>query len=184
VRACGCEDERELICPYMLREPLAPEVAAELEGVRIDVRRILRAFRKLRRTHEVLVVEGAGGMFVPIKKRYFMIDLMAALSCPVVVVARPALGTINHTLLTCEVARAREIELAGIILNGYGKVPSLAERTNPGVIRRYAGTRLLGMMPHLPGVSVSKRKYEGLLDATEGSIDIPRVLDYLRRASP
>ena len=181
VGACGCEDEREQVSPYMLREPLAPEVAAELEDIRIDVRKIIRAFRALSSRHELVIVEGAGGLFVPIKRKYFMIDLIAALSVPLIVVARPGLGTINHTLLTREVARARGLDVAGIIINDYAKKPSLAERTNPDVIRRYARAPLLGILPHLPGVSVEKMKYEGLSDAIEANIDMKKILNHLRR---
>ncbi len=129
----------------------------------------------------VLIVEGAGGLFVPIKRKYFMLDLMAALVSPVIVVARPGLGTINHTLLSCEVADARGIDVRGIVINNYVKRPSLAERTNPDMIHRYSGRRLLGILPHLPGVSVEKGEYEGLREATEAGIDIGKVLNYLRR---
>ncbi len=183
VGACGGEDERELVCPYMLREPLAPEVAARQERARIDIRRITRAFRELRRRHDVLIVEGAGGLFVPIKRNYFMLDLIAELSSPLIVVARPGLGTINHTLLTCEIARARGIDVAGIIINNYPLRPSLAERTNPDILQRYSGARLLGILPHLPRASVPARKYDGLLDATEANIDIAKILKCLRRKS-
>ena len=179
--AADCRDDRALIAPYMLRDPLAPEVAAEREGIRIDIRRITGAFKKLQKKHEILIVEGAGGLFVPIKKRYCMIDLVAALDAPLVVVARPGLGTINHTLLTCEAARARDIDVLGIVINNYPRTPSLAERTNPDVIRRYAGTTLLGIMPTLPGVSVEKKKYNGLVEATEKNIDIQKFLQALRR---
>ena len=184
VSASGAEDERELICPYMLREPLAPEVAAKFDGVRIDIRKITRAFKELLRRHEILIVEGAGGVFVPIKRNYFMIDLITELSSPMIVVARPGLGTINHTLLTREVARERKIDVMGIIINNYVERPSLAERTNPDVIRRYAGTELLGIMSHLKGVSVTKMTYGGLLKATEHSIDIRNILNHLRKGNP
>jgi len=176
-----CQDDRPLIAPYMLRDPLAPEVAAGREGVRIDIRTIIGAFRKLQKRHEMLIVEGAGGLFVPIKKRYFMADLVAALAAPLIVVARPGLGTINHTLLTCEAARARDIDILGIVINNYPRKASLAERTNPDVICRYSGAAMLGIMPNLPGVSVEKKKYDGLLNATEKNIDIPKLLSQLRR---
>ncbi|MBI5116986.1 dethiobiotin synthase [Candidatus Poribacteria bacterium] len=179
--ACDCKDERKLVCPYMLREPLAPEVAAELEGVRIDVRKMVRAYKELCRKHDALIVEGAGGLLVPIKKNYFMVDLITAFSAPIIIVSRPGLGTINHTLLTRELAGAREIGVAGIIINNYVERPSLAERTNPDVIRRYSGEQLLGIMPQLAGVSVARKKYEGLLEATEANIDVDRILNYMGR---
>lgn len=181
VKASGCTDEPRLVSPYMLRDPLAPEVAARREGVRLDLRRIFSAFRRLGERHEALIVEGAGGLFVPIKRKYFMIDLIAALGSPIVLVARPGLGTINHTLLSCEAARTKNIGIAGVVINDYPKKPSLAERTNPDVISRCAGAPLLGVMPHLPGVSVEKGNTEGLLETTEKSIDIGKLLGRLRR---
>jgi dethiobiotin synthetase len=181
--ACDCADDPALIAPYMLREPLAPEVAAEREGVRIDIRTIRNAFRKLLKGHEVLIVEGAGGLLVPIKKRYFMLDLAAGLALPLVVVCRPGLGTINHTLLTCAAAHARDIDILGIVMNNYPSRALVAERTNPEVIRRYAGTSLLGIVPHLSGVSVEQGKYEGLREAVEKNIEIEKLLTMLRRKS-
>jgi len=181
VRASDSKDDPELVCPCMLRDPLAPETAARREGVRIDIRKIFRAFKRLREKHEALVVEGAGGLFVPIKRKYFMIDMIAALGSPIVLVARPGLGTINHTLLSCEAARARDIGIAGVVINDYPRKPSLAERTNPEAIRRYAGAPLLGVLPRISGVSVEGGKAEGLLEAIEKSIDVGRLLGRLRR---
>jgi dethiobiotin synthetase len=181
VKASGSADDPRLVCPYMLRDPLAPEVAAEREGARIDIRTIKSAFRRLSRKHEALIIEGAGGLFVPVKRNYLMIDLIASMGIPIVIVARPGLGTINHTLLSCEAARAKHIGIAGIIINNYPQKPSTAERTNPDMIRRYARAPLLGVVPHLPAVSVAKCTLDGLLTATESSIDIKKLLGRLRR---
>ena len=181
VGASGSDDDPALVCPFMLRDPLAPEVAAGLEDVRIDIRKIASAFKKLSDKHEILIVEGAGGLLVPIKRKYFMIDLIAKLACPLIIVARPGLGTINHTLLSCEVARARNLDIAGIIINNYPKRPSLAEKTNPDMIQRYSGTHLLGVAPHVPGVSVEKRSYKGLLKAVEANVEIDKIINHLRR---
>jgi len=181
VEASGSNDDPRLVCAYMLRDPLAPEVAAEREGTRIDIRPIKNAFGKLVKKHEALIVEGAGGLYVPIKRNYLMIDLIASLGLPVVIVARPGLGTINHTLLSCEAARAKNIGIAGIIINNYPEKPSTAERTNPDMIRRHARAPLLGIVPDLPGVSVENCAFDGLLEAMESSIDINKLLNRLRR---
>jgi dethiobiotin synthetase len=128
----------------------------------------------------VLIVEGAGGLFVPIKRDYFMLDLIEALRTPVIIVARPALGTINHTLLTVQTARARALDVAGVIINDCPPRPSVAERTNPDVIRRYAGVRLLGVMPHCGGASVERNQYNGLLAAFEKRVDVAGILNQLK----
>jgi dethiobiotin synthetase len=179
--AAESNDEPELVCPYMLREPLAPEMAAQIEGIRINTRKIIAAYRELSRKHEVMIVEGAGGIFVPIKKNYFMLDLLPAFTLPTLVVIRPGLGTINHTMLTCEVLRTRGAKVAGLIMNDYPKKPSLSERTNPDVLRRYGKAPLLGVVPHLDGVSVSERKIHGLQEAFEQAVDVKKLISRLRK---
>jgi dethiobiotin synthetase len=110
-----------------------------------------------------------------------MADLVVSLSVPIIIVARAGLGTINHTLLTREIALEKKIRIAGIIINNFIERPSLAERTNPDVIRRYSGKQLLGIMPRLPGVSVADKTYDGLLEATEANIDVKKILARMRR---
>lgn len=119
---------------YMLQAPLSPHEAARRERVRID----LSAIRPPE-TGNTLVVEGAGGVMVPLNEVALMIDLMERLQLPTVVVARTALGTINHTLLTLDALRRRRIPILGVVLNGqrnpanrqaiehFGAVPILAE---------------------------------------------------------
>lgn len=119
---------------YRLKAALSPHEAAGREGITIDTARL-----KLPRHRRPLIVEGAGGLLVPLNAREFMIDLIADLGLPAVLVARTALGSINHTLLSLEALRRRRIEIAGVILNGapdpgnrdaianFGKVPVIAE---------------------------------------------------------
>lgn len=119
---------------YDLSEPLSPHEAAKRDGVEIDMNRF-----ELPDTDGPLVVEGAGGLLVPLTRTHLVIDLIAQLSLPSILVARSGLGTINHTLLSLEALRARNLPVAGLILSGpktphnrkaledYGKVPVLAE---------------------------------------------------------
>jgi dethiobiotin synthetase len=120
--------------PVMLAAPLSPHEAARRERVRIDLSALVPPA-----TGRPLVVEGAGGVMVPINEVALMVDLMARLGLPVVVVARTALGTINHTLMTLDVLRRRQVPLLGVVMNGqkspgnrqaiehFGGVPVLAE---------------------------------------------------------
>ncbi len=105
-------------CVYSFAAPLAPLVAARAEGETIELEPILAQARKLAGEHEILLVEGAGGLLVPLAPGLDMADLAAALGLPLIVVARAGLGTVNHTLLTIEVARARGLDVAGVVLNG------------------------------------------------------------------
>ncbi|NJB67157.1 dethiobiotin synthase [Desulfobaculum xiamenense] len=135
-RLTGLPAERFLPEAYRLMEPLSPHAAALIDGVRID----LDAIRMPNLPADArLVVEGAGGIMVPLNENALMIDLMARLGLPVVLVARSGLGTINHTLLSLAALRQAGIEVCGVVLNGprnpanrdaveeYGKVRVLAE---------------------------------------------------------
>lgn len=133
-RAAGWGADRDAGL-YRLIEPAAPAVAARAEGVEIDVSRIRMRCNELQQQYEILIVEGAGGLLVPISREYLVADLISDLDCDVIVVARADLGTINHSLLTTEALRRRGIEPLAIVLNRGSAESTLAERTNPGEIR-------------------------------------------------
>lgn len=150
-KVAGIKDSLELINPVFLKKPLAPWVAAGLNGERINLGKIWKAYKILKKKYDYLVVEGAGGLLVPITKEIYMIDIARRFGLPLVIVSRPGLGTINHTLLTANYARNHEISLAGFVINytrPYKK--GLAERTNPRVISRLGKIKLLGVVPYKP----------------------------------
>jgi dethiobiotin synthetase len=129
--------------------PVAPVVAARLEGApEPSLDPIVAAARELRAGADGLLGEGSGGLLVPISERETFADLALALELPLLIVARPGLGTLNHTALTVEVARARGIEVAGVVVCGTSAEPDIAERTNLDELRRIAP--LLGTLPHDP----------------------------------
>lgn len=146
--AAQAEDSLELINPICLREPLAPSVASELEGLPIDLEQVDTAFNQLRQKHEFMVVEGVGGLAVPVHDDILVAHLAARFDLPLIVVARPTLGTINHTLLTVEFARSFDLEIHGIVLNGLRQdMVGLAESTNPAEISRLTNLPILGIVP-------------------------------------
>jgi malonyl-CoA O-methyltransferase len=119
-RLTGLPEGRFHESAYRLTAPLSPYEAARREGITIDLDRIA-----LPESARPLVVEGAGGILVPLNDRTFMTDLMAKFGLPAVIVARAELGTINHTLLTVEALRARGLPMAGVVMNG---APNAANR--------------------------------------------------------
>lgn len=135
--------------PYLLRAPIAPSVAAEQEGVRVDFNAIADAFKRLAGRHDFVVVEGAGGLMAPISGGLMVADLANRLALPLLVVARPNLGTVNHTVLTCFAARQLGLAVAGVIVNGYPAIPDLAESTAPHLIDSLSGAPLLGLLPRV-----------------------------------
>jgi dethiobiotin synthetase len=142
--AAGVPDPLELVCPFALKLPAAPTVAAEDEGRAIDLGVMGRAYATLASRHACMVVEGAGGLLVPVAEGASMADLARALALPLLVVARASLGTINHTLLTLEVARARALRVVGIVISHSSGVLATADAANLGALRAALGEMLVG----------------------------------------
>jgi dethiobiotin synthetase len=149
-RIAGVTEPLEVLTPVALRLPLAPGVAAMQAGVEVDLKDIAAAICKLASRFEILVVEGAGGLYVPLIGTHFLVlDLIRWLALHLVVVAKSGLGTINHTVLTVKAALAANIQVARVILNRWPKNPGLAEETNPGVIEALTGVPILGRLPEV-----------------------------------
>ncbi|AJE03271.1 dethiobiotin synthase [Geobacter pickeringii] len=143
--------------PYCLRTPIAPSVAAAREGVKIDFPRIRESYERLLQRHDFVIVEGAGGLMVPLTGGMLVADLVTALKLPLLVVARPNLGTINHTVLTCFTAKQLDIDLRGVIVNSYPDTPDMAEEYAPHLIDSLSGAPLLGVFPLIPGDSAREQ---------------------------
>lgn len=155
--AAEVKDNLFLVNPYCLGTPVVPAVAAEIEGIKIDIRKIKSAYETLSNRHDVLIVEGVGGLLVPIYKSYMVTDLINDLKLPVIIIARPGLGTINHTLLTLRQARASRIEVIGVIINNYNEENSgIAEKTAPDVIERIGKVPVLGIVRHIEGAETEE----------------------------
>jgi dethiobiotin synthetase len=107
-------------CVYAFEAPLAPLVAARLEGATVELEPLVRAAERLAAANDLLLVEGAGGLLVPLAPGLLVADVARAFALPLVVVGRAGLGTVNHVLLTLEAARARGLEVAAVVLNGAG----------------------------------------------------------------
>ncbi len=116
-RCAGVELDADLMNPVRLREPLCPLEAARLEGREIDLSRIVAAYRRLEDRFDVVVVEGVGGLMVPLTHDSLVADLIVRLDLPAIVVAAARLGTINHTLLTLRCAQEYGVDVIGIIVN-------------------------------------------------------------------
>lgn len=145
------------VAPYLLKEPVAPSVAAEIDHVKIEFSRILAAYHKLCDEYEYVIVEGAGGLMVPLAGGLMVADLVKLLSLPLLVVARPNLGTVNHTVLTCFVARELGLEVKGTIINNFPASPDRAESTAPHLIDSLSGVPLLSRLPSFPGIDNESR---------------------------
>ena len=149
-------EEHALARPLLqLSEPLAPAVAADRAGVTLDPDAIEARIHQLRADGYTVVVEGAGGVMVPLAWNYSVLDLAQACDLDAVVVARAGLGTLNHVAMTVMMLRSREIPIRGIVLNGRSAEPDLAEITNPAALGRMLhGIRVLEVPYDPSGVSL------------------------------
>ena len=170
--AVDAADGLDLINPICLEPPLAPSVAARISGQDIDLTVVRAAFEELRQRHQFLIVEGIGGIMVPISEKRFVADLAAEMGLPLVIVTRPALGTLNHTVLTVDCARQACLDIKGIVINGLREgATGLAELTNPEEIERITDVPILATVPYDPGVSVSAGLYGEVRKALEPCVD-------------
>jgi dethiobiotin synthetase len=148
--AAGDPSPIETVCPWILPEPLAPALAAERAGVRIDVDGLVAHLRTRAARADVLLIEGAGGLLVPLHGTTTFADLAARIPARVVVVVGSRLGAINHALLTLETLERRGIAIAGYVVNELGPPNDLAVATNDALLRGLTSARHLGTVPWTP----------------------------------
>jgi dethiobiotin synthetase len=149
MESADCRDEPALVNPYRLKAPLAPWVAARREGVSIRMSRIASAYRKLASRHEFTIIEGIGGLLVPLTPTQTIADLIRLLNVPVLLISPNQIGTINHTLLSVQSAQRSGLHVRGIILNRVrtGSDPSV--RTNADVLESLTEIPILANVPFL-----------------------------------
>jgi dethiobiotin synthetase len=157
--------------PYALTAPLAPSVAARLEGVSLDPHVVEAAFAGLSARFDLVLVEAAGGVLVPFSDGVDMAAIASLLDIPVLVVARPDLGTINHTLLTLEALHRRGLTVLGTVICGYPEKPGLDVLTNPQVLSRASPVPLLGVIPFDPRIDTEAGRAGSLATIGPAGLD-------------
>jgi dethiobiotin synthetase len=164
-KAAGSHDPLAEVCPYVFRLPVAPFSAARAEGRTVRVATILRAFRALRQKHDLVIVEGVGGIYVPITSPLNVSDLIYQMKLPAIVVGQSGLGGINHALLTLHALRRRMIPIVALVLNQRRPVRSktarVQERSTVSLLRRLAEVPVVGPLPY--GPRVNRNWNEGLV---------------------
>ncbi|MDN4594270.1 dethiobiotin synthase [Polycladomyces subterraneus] len=168
-RWTGVEAKPEEIVPYSFSLPVAPWIAARTAGVTVDKTGLVERIRTMAERYDLLLVEGAGGLLAPVGPDWTMADLAMELGWPLVIVARPNLGTVNHTVLTLEAARSRGLQPLGVILNGYregDQDPSL--EANPEMIERFGGAPVLGRIPWMTEPMTAEKLRDVFTRALDG----------------
>jgi dethiobiotin synthetase len=165
-KAAGTRDPTIEVCPYVFRLPTAPLSAARAEGKTVQMATILRTFRSLRQKHTFMVVEGAGGIYVPVTPALNLLDLIYKMRLPVIVVGRSGVGGINHALLTLHALRDQNIPVVALVLNQQRpvrtKIARAQEESTVNLLRYLAGVPVVG--PLLYTSTINRSGDVGLID--------------------
>jgi len=171
-QAIGRHDPNQLTCTYYFEDPVAPLLAAERAGQEIILPNIVSSFFVLLGAHDLLLVEGVGGILVPLNRVQVVADLIHWLQLPVLVVSRNQLGTLNHTLLTLEHLKQRKASILGVILNHTDSETDASQTTNAEIIQQRTGVPVLGTLPYCPDLSVDEGRLGRLAERVREHLDI------------
>ena len=167
-RITPSQDELDLMAPYCYEPACSPHLAGRMGENYPRIAHILDCAKQLQKNHGFVVIEGAGGIMVPLDESSTMIDLMVQLALPVLLVSRIGLGTINHTLLSIQALRAAGLDLLGVAFNT-PESPTQEGRfihdDNPKTIARFGGINILGTIRHFPG---GEKNWEKILEDLPG----------------
>jgi len=146
--------ERKQMCPYRFEPACSPHLAGQESGQRMDIDKIKEYYAQLKANHELVIVEGAGGVLVPLNESRTMLDLMKALGLPVILAARPGLGTLNHTLLSLQALRNAGLSIIAVVLiDTEQRNWGLIEQDNMKVIREMGQTAVVTHLPYLADIT-------------------------------
>lgn len=170
-KAARVNETEELLNPQFFPIPASPYTAAKKLGLKVDLGLVFECFKKLSKKHELMLVEGMGGIMTPILKNYYIIDLIKDMKLEAIIVARSRIGTINHTMMTCNICERREIVVRGIIIDnfdhdGYSPTELKAD------IEDLTGIPVLGIIPYVQNFDL-----DVLADNAERLIDLKSLID-------
>ncbi|CAM3832061.1 dethiobiotin synthase [Bacillus luti] len=175
----GVLTREEEICPYSIEEPLAPRLAMKRAGRTVMLKEITDHYNELLKEFNSLFVEGAGGLAVPFTEDALVIDFAKKLKLPLIIVARPTLGTVNHTVLTISYAKAHGLTVAGVILSGCKEYEKERAQENRIMIEELSGVPVLGLLPFLEGEFTR----EELLESAKEHIMISKLEELIQNES-
>jgi len=175
-KSLAIKDSLKEINPFYAPEPLSPHLAFKRQKKEIHIKKILEGYQKLQSKHEIVLVEGAGGLLVPIKEDYLVADLARDLDLEIIIVSRLGLGTINHTLLTINQAKNLGLKIGGIVFSvNHPRKMGVPERTNPKTIERLSGIPVLGTVPYLKNLNRKE-----IIRQCLSKVNVNKILSSLR----
>ncbi|PKM94649.1 MAG: dethiobiotin synthase [Firmicutes bacterium HGW-Firmicutes-1] len=166
------EETLENMTPYKFQTPVAPHLASKIENIPIQVEVIKKSYQNLCEKYSYILAEGAGGLVVPLTEEgYMLYNLVLDFELPIIIVARPGLGTINHTVMTVRYAQNLGITVKGIIINGYDDA-NVCHMDNKITIEKLTNVPILGLIPILNDIDVEKLQWGDLRECFEKNISV------------
>lgn len=170
--AAGIKDPEDLINPVFLPIPTSPYDATKLLSVPVDMPMILTRFVKLRSLHDVLLIEGIGGIMTPITKNFFIADMIKAMTSDTIIVTRAGLGTLNHTVMTWKMCKDYDIKIRGLVINNFDEKGTAAEKNAPTTLYDLTGINILGIIPFIKDFN----KIEKMVEIVSKNIDVKNLM--------
>lgn len=172
VDASGTKDSEDLVNPVFLPIPTSPYDATKLLSMPVDMPLILTKFAKLLSMHDVLLVEGIGGVMTPITKNFFVADMIKAMSIETIIVTRATLGTLNHTTMTYKVCKDYGIKVKGLVINNFDENGTAAEKGVPVTLHEITGLDILGVIPFIKNYE----KIDAMIETVGKKIDVNALI--------
>ncbi|MFX3623907.1 MAG: dethiobiotin synthase [Ectobacillus sp.] len=171
------------ICPFSVKEALAPRLALQRAGKSVSIADVLLGYKKMQEQFPYMLVEGAGGLAVPYTEDALVADAAKEVGLPLLIVARPTLGTVNHTVLTVEYAKARGLTVAGVILSGCKEGEREQIEENRSMIEQHSGVPVLGALSWL-GETFAREDAIAAMRRDVDVLAIERWLQHERSVAP
>ena len=171
-QACGVDDSEDLVNPVFMPLPASPYDVSKILDLKFDREIIFEKFEKLKNKHEMLLVEGIGGIMTPISRDYFVADMIKDMGLETIIVTRSTLGTLNHTMMTVKTCHDYKIPIKGIIVNNYDEKGGMTEKNSPSTIYEITNVPILGTLPFV-------RDYQNLemmMSHVEKNIDLKSLI--------
>ncbi len=172
VGVAGINDPEALVNPVFFPLSSSPYDAIKLLELPIDISLIFEQFKKLLSIHQILLVEGIGGIMTPIQKKFFVADMIKKMDIETIIVTRATLGTLNHTVMTCNMCKQYDIKIRGLVINNFDEKGTPAEKNAPTTLYELTNVPILGIIPFIKDLN----DVEKMIDTVGKNIDVKSLI--------
>ena len=172
VEVTSIKDPENLINPVFLPLPTSPYDASKILELSVDMPLIFEQFKKLLSLHEMLLVEGIGGIMTPITKNFFVADMIKGMGIDVIIVTRATIGTLNHTVMTCKMCKDYGIKIRGLVINNFDEKGTPAEKNAPSTLYELTNIPILGIIPFIKDLNNAEK----LIEYVGKNIDVKSLI--------